>query len=100
MTMDQDLPTPPKYPIDADEVLRLAGRMPRLKYNPRARGNSAQRLKWAKAQAILKLRLSWGLTAWKDPEGRRYLYDRDEVERKKKERWSMISGEKTTINHP
>jgi hypothetical protein len=82
---------PPEYPIDADEVLRLTGKMPKPRVEkPGVKHSAAQRLVMAKLLAIHRLRKAWKLTAWKDPNSNNFLYDREEVMRKKQERWIPI----------
>lgn len=82
--------TPPDYPIDASEALRIAGRYPK----PRsAELGERKRMTLAIATAMSNLRKDWGLTAWSDPNRRAFMYDRAEVERKKIEQLTAIEHE-------
>ena len=84
-------PTPPAYPVDAAEALRIAGRFPKpRKERSGAKLSAEQRMQLAIAGAISKMRKDWRLTAWKDPNSRAYMFDRDEIERKKQERFTVI----------
>lgn len=82
---------PPQYPIGAEEALRLVGKFPKpRKELPGAKLTAEDRMRNAIAGAMSKVRRNWRLRAWKDPNTRSYVFDRDEIEQKKNERFTLI----------
>lgn len=83
---------PPKIPLSAEEALRRTGKLPRI---TRRDGESQQdfitRYKLAVRNAASRLRRNYGLeNVWADPSGRGYLFDPEEIERKKAARWVHV----------
>lgn len=81
---------PPAYPVDASEALRIAGKYPKPRKERAGKLSTEQRMQLAIAGAMAKMRKDWRLTAWKDPNSRAYMFDREEIERKKQARWKVI----------
>jgi hypothetical protein len=85
-------PKPPIHPGSAEEALRRVQKVPQL-IRKEGESDKAWKARWSVAvrNAASRLRTDYKLAnVWQDPTSKKFLFDLDEIERKKAQTWTRV----------